>query len=257
MATRTPKAAPAATRTSRPRSGTPRRRAPAPKTALEELRGDVLQIKRERILREAAALFYEGGYTQTTMEAIADRMGATKPFVYYHFDSKAVMLVEICERATADALAAVDEVLRRPAAPIARLEAFLRAFTQAALKNHEFVAIYFREEFSLPEDARARINAMRKSIDRKLREVLADGVASGDFAIDDPGVTALVLEGMSSYAFAWYRDAGRLDLAQVTELIVRMAMRTVLARPRSVAGPQSTLQPRSAPPPVNSAERWG
>lgn len=206
------------------------RSAPAP-TAIEVLRGDVLNFKRERILQEASSLFYERGYMQTTMDAIAERMGATKPFVYYHFQSKVEMLEEICERATADALAAAEQALVEPDTPPRSFEAFLRAFIRAALKNHEFVAVYFREEFSLPPAARDRINAMRRKISRRLRDLIADGVASGDFEVDDPGVTALVIAGMASYAFAWYRDSGRLGLDEVVEQIARMALRTVGASP--------------------------
>jgi len=201
------------------------------RSAIEELRGDVLNLKRERILREAAAMFYQRGYMQTTMDAIAERMGATKPFVYYHFASKVEILVEICERATADALAAAERALSTNASPSGKFEAFVRAFTREAMANHEFVAIYFREESSLPEDARVRINAMRKKISHRLRDLLATGVASGEFEVDDPGITALVVAGMSSYAFAWYREKGRLGLDTVTEQIVRMAMKVVGTRP--------------------------
>lgn len=201
------------------------------RTAIEVLRGDVMNFKRERILQEAAALFFERGYMQTTMDAIAERMGATKPFVYYHFESKADMLVEICERATAQALEAAERALALDGPPTLKFEAFVRDFTRVALSNHTFVAIYFREEFSLPEAARARINQMRKALDRKLRGLIAEGAASGDFDVDDPGITALVVAGMSSYAFAWYRDTGRLGLESVVEQIVRMAVRMVARAP--------------------------
>ncbi|MEI7786838.1 MAG: hypothetical protein WCK08_20810, partial [Betaproteobacteria bacterium] len=93
--------------------------------------------------------------------------------------------------------------------------------------NHQFVAIYFREEFNLPPAATERINVMRKTINARLRNLLAEGVASGDFEIGDPGMSALVIAGMSSYAFAWYRDKGRLDLEHVTEHIVQMALKLV------------------------------
>lgn len=68
---------------------------------------------------------------------------------------------------------------------------------------------------------------MRKTINARLRSLLAEGVASGDFEIGDPGMSALVIAGMSSYAFAWYRDKGRLDLEHVTEHIVQMALKLV------------------------------
>lgn len=197
------------------------------------LKDEVMNLKRDRILYEAAALFYERGFLQTTVDAIAERLAATKPFVYYHFESKVDLLVEICERGTGDALAAIDEALEGGGTPLEKFERFVRAFTKVALKNHEFVAIYFREEFNLPAEAMARIRAMRKAINRKLRSLLAEGVASGDFDTQDPGLSALVIAGMSSYAFAWYREHGRLDLEKVTDHIVQMALKMV--RPRAVA----------------------
>ena len=36
-----------------------------------------------------------------------------------------------------------------------------------------------------------------------------------------------MIAGMSSYAFAWYRDKGRLDLEHVTEHIVQMTLKLV------------------------------
>lgn len=191
------------------------------------LKDEVMNLKRDRILYEAAALFYQRGFLQTTVDAIAERLAATKPFVYYHFESKVDLLVEICERGTGDALAAIDEALEGGGTPLEKFERFVRAFTKVALRNHEFVAIYFREEFNLPAEAMARIQAMRKAINRKLRSLLAEGVACGDFDTQDPGLSALVIAGMSSYAFAWYREHGRLDLEKVTDHIVQMALKMV------------------------------
>lgn len=200
-------------------------------SAVESLRDDVLSLKRDRILHEAAALFYERGYLQTTVDAIAESLGATKPFVYYHFKSKVDLLVEICERGTGDALAATDQVLANKGTPLEKFEAFVREFTKVALKNHQFVAIYFREELNLPHEATERIRIMRKSINRKLRSLLAEGMACGDFEFDDPGMSALIIAGMSSYAFAWYREQGRLDQEKVTEHIVQKSLKMVRKYP--------------------------
>lgn len=193
----------------------------------QALRDEVLNLKRDRILHEAAALFYERGYLQTSVEAIVERLEATKPFFYYHFESKAELLVEICVRATADALSATEQAVEQEGPATQRFASFVRAFTRSALEHHYFVAIYFREEFNLPAEATARINVMRKTIDRRLRTLIADGVEAGEFEVPDPGIAALLVAGMSSYAFAWYRDKGRLGLDSVVEQIVQMALKMV------------------------------
>lgn len=204
-------------------------------SAVESLRNEVIALKRERILEEAAALFYERGYLPTTVGAIAERLGATKPFVYYHFQSKVDILLAICERGTSEALDAANKSMAMKGSPRERFESFVREFTKIALKNHEFVAIYFREELNLPEEAALRIGLMRKSINRKLHNLLAEGVASGDFEIPDPGLSALVIAGMSSYAFAWYREHGRLGLENATDQIVQMALKLV-GKPAKATG---------------------
>jgi len=52
------------------------------------LKDEVFELKRQRILDVASALFFELGYKGTSVDAIAERMHVTKPFVYYHFDTK-------------------------------------------------------------------------------------------------------------------------------------------------------------------------
>ncbi|MFF5257657.1 TetR family transcriptional regulator [Actinomadura viridis] len=57
---------------------------------------------RARILRTALDLFAERGYTNTSMQEIAARLEITKPTVFYHFPSKALLLATLCEPLTED-----------------------------------------------------------------------------------------------------------------------------------------------------------
>ena len=172
-------------------------------------------LKRERILAEAAKLIAERGYHGTTIDAIAEKFGATKPFVYYHFESKADLLVEICQRGTVRALQAADRAISTNGSPWERLDQFVTDFTSIALENHDYVAVYFREEINLPPVHVDRINKMRKEIDRKLTRLLEEGVEAGEFKVEDSQICCLVIAGMVSYAFAWYREGGRLSTIQI------------------------------------------
>lgn len=124
--------------------------APARSSGKDTLRNEITDLKRERILGEAVELFYRKGYLPTTVDAVAERLGATKPFVYYHFKSKIDLLVEICQRATREALGVTARVVAEPGPPRERLERLVREFTMVVLENHQHVSIYFREELNLP-----------------------------------------------------------------------------------------------------------
>lgn len=201
----------------------------ATRISQESVKEEVAAFKRERILREAAKLFFERGYVQTSMDAIADSLGATKQYVYYHFSSKSDLIVEICERQVRDAVAATDRAMATEGSALSRLQLFIRDFTTSVLRDYQFVAIYFREQINLPPAASERIANMRRRLDRRLRTILAEGMNSGEFEIRDVNAMALLIAGMSSYAFAWYREGGRLDPQQVAELISEASTKMVIA----------------------------
>jgi AcrR family transcriptional regulator len=190
---------------------------------------EVTFLKRDRILSEAANLFAERGYHGTTIDDIADRFGATKPFVYYHFKSKLALLIELCERGTTEALNAAERAISARGTPRERLDQFVRDFTAVALQNQLYVKIYFHEEINLPKSHSDRINRMRKEIDWKLTKLLEDGVKAGDFSIDDPAMCCLVIAGMISYAFAWYRRSGRLQTEEICTQMSKLVLNMVKA----------------------------
>ncbi len=199
----------------------------ATRSASKTLWDEIADIKREKILNEAVQLFYEKGYLPSTVDAIAERLGATKPFVYYHFKSKIDLLVEICQRGTSEALAVTEKALSQPLDPVQKLALFVHDFTMVVLETHKYVAIYFREQLNLPEDVAAGIGKMRREIDRHVRALLSEGQAAGVFSFADLAVASQVVTGMSSYAFAWYREPGRLTKEQICAQMVTHVLRTV------------------------------
>ena len=53
---------------------------------------------RERILDEALDLFVEKGFDNASLRELAERMGFTKAALYYHFPSKADILMGLHQR---------------------------------------------------------------------------------------------------------------------------------------------------------------
>jgi len=198
------------------------------------IRDEVIALKRERTISVAAELFYERGYENTSLDAIAERMNVTKPFIYAYFTSKAELLAEICSRGIASALAALDGVLTEVSEPPAvRLAEVGRRFVTAVLNSQRHIAIFAREEKNLaPEDFR-RISDMRRDFDRKLVELLDEGVAAGAFHVADTRMTALAIGGMVSWAYVWYRPDGRLTLEQTSDALTSLILGMV-GVPRSM-----------------------
>src|ERR1700744_2078581 len=69
---------------------------------------------RERILEIALDLFSEQGYEKTSLRDIADRLGTTKAALYYHFERKEDILLELHLRLHAFGPELLDELEQLP-----------------------------------------------------------------------------------------------------------------------------------------------
>jgi AcrR family transcriptional regulator len=191
------------------------------------MREEILAYKRERILEEAVKLFYERGFTGTTLDDIAAELGVTKPFIYTHFRSKTDLLAALCMPTIELSLEAVSRAAKGLGSPTERLQRAIMDFTQVVLSRQANIAIYFREEKNLSPDALAEINALRKRFDRVLSKLLVEGVAASEFDIKDVSLTALAIGGMISWAYTWHRTEGRLALDDMCERMAELALQMV------------------------------
>jgi AcrR family transcriptional regulator len=193
-------------------------------------REEILAIKRERILQEAVALFYERGFTGATLDDVAARLGITKPVIYSYFRSKVELLEAICRPTIELSLQAAAEAAASGGSATERLYRAMVDFTRAILERQANIAIFFREEKNLDPAALAGINALREEYDRVLSGLLAEGVASAEFEVADEKIAALAIGGMISWAYTWYRPDGRLSIDELCERMAQLALRMVGGR---------------------------
>lgn len=194
------------------------------------IRDEVAALKRTRIIDAAVDLFYTNGYDNTTLEAVGEKLGVTKPFIYSHFKSKAELLGHICSRGIAASLEAIDTVLKGEGTPTQKLERLSRGFVTAVLENQKYIAIFNREEKGLSPQDLAWISDMRREFDRKLTLLLDDGRRSGDFQFGDAHIASLSIGGMVSWAYVWYRDRGRMSIDDVAREMTDLILNMVQAR---------------------------
>lgn len=216
------------------------------------IRDQVAALKRERTIAAAVDLFYERGYENTTLDAVAERLGVTKPFIYAHFGSKAELLAEICARGIASSLEAIDSVVGLDLSPTEKLRVLVERFVTAVLESQMHIAIFTREEKNLAPGDFARISEMRRVFDAKLNKLLQEGIATGEFQIEDRRVAALAIGGMVSWAYVWYRPKGRLSLPELAEQMASLILSLVGAapdrgrKPARAAGAGRSAGPRIA-----------
>ena len=198
---------------------------------IEDIRDAVSRLKRERIIATAVDLFHNHGLGNTTLEAVADKMNVTKPFIYSHFKSKNELLAEICSRGIRASLDALDRVVASGGSATEKIQALSREFMLAVLANQGHIAIYTREQKHLSRKDSDAIDDMRREFDRKFCALLREGVAAGEFVVDDVQMASLAIGGIVSWSYVWYRPGGRLTPAETADRISDLVLAMVQAKP--------------------------
>jgi AcrR family transcriptional regulator len=211
------------------------------------IKDEVAALKRERIVSAAVDLFYDSGYEHTTLEAVAERLGVTKPFIYAHFKSKTELLAEICGRGIGSSLRAIDGVLAINTTPTEKLRKLGQLFVASVLENQKPIGIFTREEKNLTPRDFKRISEMRRSFDAKLTGLLNVGLRRGEFRMADPAITTLAIDGIVSWTYVWYRQNGRLSAADLADELAALilAMAGVAAPDQRLNGKQAGAKRRT------------
>jgi AcrR family transcriptional regulator len=130
---------------------------------------------RERILDIALELFTERGYDKTSLRDIAERLGTTKAALYYHFERKEDIFLELHLRLHAlgrEALERLDELetdqQRADAWP-----ALLDDFIDQVIENRELVLLHQRNHSAMETlQNSARHEAENDDIEQQFRRIL-------------------------------------------------------------------------------------
>jgi AcrR family transcriptional regulator len=191
------------------------------------MRSQVRDFKRERVLEEATKLFYERGFQGSSIDAIAERLNVTKPFIYTYFDSKHALLVAIYERAVSDLNAGVNKIFSADRAPEEQLELLVKFYVRQNIESRELTAIFLNEERNLSPEILAEIREEHREFDRKLTNLIRKGIRSGVFQVEDAGLASLSISGLVRWVHRWYNHNGRLNTDEICQSLATLALNLV------------------------------
>jgi AcrR family transcriptional regulator len=194
-----------------------------------ELRAQVASFKRDQIVAAAVELFLAYGYHGTSIDSIAEVLGVSKPFIYYHFKSKADILSAISHHGAQLTLSAVAEAEEHAGSPRERMARFCQRLTAIVIESGRYLAVYSSETSNLPVADRKAILRMRAEIDRRISVLVRDGVEAGDFTVDDPLIATRAITGMISFMWTWAHRLEPEAERRLVDQMSRIAMRTLEA----------------------------
>lgn len=167
---------------------------------------------REVLLRIAARMFRDNGYTATSIRDIVSEAQIEPSALYYHFASKEALLDVVLERSILNVMADVREALEAlPAAtpPRRRFEVAIAAHIRAIRVHGDYALASRRVIGQVPPAIRRKHDAMRTEYGAYWQHLFALAAAQGEFRNDaQVGLARMFLMGALNWTSEWF-DARR------------------------------------------------
>lgn len=187
---------------------------------------------RKRITDAAARLFLERGYAQTTLRDIAAAAGIKAGSIYYHFDSKEALFLDVLEQGMEVMIEAFEKAAAQAegAEPGERVLTHVRGHLGALFEHGPYTTNHVSAFHIAPDAVRRAVIPTRDRYERMWADLLTDLQSAGHVAPDaHTGLSRLALFGAMNFAVEWF-DPDRGNLDQLAEVITRQFWSGVATR---------------------------
>ena len=185
----------------------------------------------EAIRKAGIRLIFEQGYEAMSLRQLAAEVGIQAGSLYNHISTKQELLFDLVQDHMNELLRQLDRALQGKEQPADKLRAFVAFHVTYHMTKKREVFIANSELRSLEPKNYEAIVALRGSYERRLSDILAEGVAEGAFEIIDIKVATFAIIALLTGLCAWYRPGGRLTREAIIATHEQLVLSGVTARP--------------------------
>ncbi|MGY3603534.1 MULTISPECIES: TetR/AcrR family transcriptional regulator [unclassified Bradyrhizobium] len=195
----------------------------------------------EAIRKAGTRLIFEHGYEAMSLRQLAAEVGIQAGSLYNHISTKQELLFDLVQHHINELLRQLDLALDGKSGPEEKIRAFVAFHVSYHMTRKREVYIANSELRSLEPKNYAAVIALREAYERRLADILEEGVAQGVFELVDVQVATFAILAMLTGPCTWYRPGGRLS----KEAIIATHEKLVL----------SGIAPQAAAPPARISRR--
>ena len=179
--------------------------------------------RRAELLRAAARLFVEKGFTATTTRDIAEAVGMRSGSPFYHFRSKQELLKEAMIDGLEAGRSRISAAITGVTDPERRLRLLVRTHLATLLEGDCTSPMLLNETRSLDVGERAEIAAAFDRYQALWQATLEELASQGKIRSAAPPLR-LFLFGMLNWSGHWYRPDGPLTVDQLADSAVALLL---------------------------------
>ncbi|GHF55172.1 TetR/AcrR family transcriptional regulator [Seohaeicola zhoushanensis] len=172
---------------------------------------------REKILRTAARLFAEKGFSTATIVDLANACGSSRGALYHYFESKEEILGKIVGEHVATMLHELEAIGEQRLEPKEHLRAVVRQIMEINAVNKAEQIVLLNDWNQLDAPLQAEIGASQRKIVAVVRDALARLDTSHRMTPKSATTYAMSLLGSLNYTYAWFDPEGPVTPAEYAD----------------------------------------
>ena len=178
--------------------------------------------KLDALLADAARVFAERGYHETSMRDLARATGISLSGLYYYVESKEELLYLIQSRNFEAVVRGLEDALAGVTDPVERLARFIDNHLDYFASHMAEMKVLSHEAGSLGGEYLRRVNDIKRGYTRMLMDILADVERTHGPAHANRRVAAYALFGMMNWIYNWYDPLGDLGVELLSQNMCRL-----------------------------------
>lgn len=206
-------------------------------------------VSREEIIHAAADILRQNGYEATTMKDIAARVDLTAASLYHHFRSKDFLLLAVLEIGLEHAINEIEPLLTQDLSCAEKLRRMIRAHIVNVTANtavgaamvfeiKSLMTVRLNSRSSADEDdkhaefvaRRQAFFAQRDRFEQLFRDVVTQGMATGEFRQVDAAIFAKAMLGAHNWVGVWFRETGRLSGEDIAAIMADTFLTSLMVK---------------------------
>ncbi len=184
------------------------------------------KVQEERILAESRKLFWDQGYTETSMRDIAGACSFRPANIYNFFENKESILYEILEEEMLDILGPVrylkdDETV----GPEEALYRFIENHVKLTLGEKSSSKLLFDVGLkNLSSPNRRKIIRLRDEYDAIGGAIIRSGIEAGAFVPMDEKIAIYSIASIIARSRIWFSPEGKYTVEEIVDFIYRFSL---------------------------------
>ncbi len=180
------------------------------------------------VLEAAVKVFHQRGYSDATVQDVADELGILKGSLYHYIDTKEDLLFQLIDEVHTQVQLILEQVEAEPGLdPLERLGLYVRRQVEYNLENLSRISVYYHDLERLTGERLSKVKASRRVhadfVTGLIAEAQKKKLAKNS---DDPRLLANCVFATIIWTYQWYRP-GRMARKAVVDVCVRQTLHGV------------------------------